>query len=433
MFIRKSEVQKWLTKFADGTLDSNSVPDWLLPLFKQSDSDLKLHQMIDNNVESAKIISRTCRDGMEFTNKLDSMVSETIQLASAIEEMSATATEIEGLAGSVFERAQRASDESAKGQESMNLLVAKLSAIETSINQVGQFAEQFVQKTQKIIKLTNTVNEIAEQTNLLALNAAIEAARAGDHGRGFSVVADEVRSLAHRSAEAAGEIETIVADVVDGAHNIEGNVKKAVSLLDESHEDRSQLVQTITAANEVATQNVDATSQIASAATEQSAVSQEMANGVHSTSQGLEHSSQAFSNIFKSMELLRELQTFTLKLYDDGEDQILLRLAKADHVVWVDKVLRFALFGQSSITDKELLDHTQCRLGKFLASPRGQIYKNHAKFNDLVNNVHPAVHEFGKELYREARARPNSDEVRAGVNKLIESSDKVLSILAELT
>lgn len=431
MIIKESTVTHWLTELANGNVNEQNAPKWLLPFIK-SETNSDLFDIADKTVSSTRIVSRFGREGLQLNRKLDSIVGESIQLASAIEEMSATAQEIEQLGHTVLERAQDTATEADKGNESLSKLVNKLDLIEESIKKVGENAESFVEQTQSIIQLTTTVNEIADQTNLLALNAAIEAARAGEFGRGFSVVADEVRGLAHRSAEAASEIESIVSGVVSGANNVEKLVKNTITTLADSHADQEQLVQTITDARSAANNNVGATSQISAAATEQACVSKEMAQSVQSTSDGINESSRIFKAIFDNIEHLRDTQVQCLSHFDSSNKEMLLRLAKSDHIVWVDKVIRFSLFGQRSIKESELKDHTQCRLGKFLLSDEGQDLSAHKRFDELFSKVHPKVHKLGIEIYQQASNGDDNEKLEAAVGSLIEQSDIVLEILDEL-
>jgi hypothetical protein len=96
------------------------------------------------------------------------------------------------------------------------------------------------------------------------------------------------------------------------------------------------------------------------------------------------------------MRHLRENQLEELQLLPSDEPEMLLRLAKSDHIVWVDKVVRYAMFGQTSLSEGELKDHTQCRLGKFLDSDRGQsLLANKPSFPELYSNIHPKVHQLG--------------------------------------
>src|SRR5690606_4652473 len=116
-----------------------------------------------------------------------------------------------------------------------------------------------------------------DQTNLLALNAAIEAALAGEHARGFAVVACEVRELANRSALAAGEIDSIVNQVVGGAEALFANMKQTIQVFGEVADLRNTVARVFAQVDQASDESHAATVQIATAATEQAAVSEEMA------------------------------------------------------------------------------------------------------------------------------------------------------------
>ncbi|KZZ49891.1 hypothetical protein A3765_11295 [Oleiphilus sp. HI0130] len=430
MFLKESTVTYWLSKRANGEASPDNAPSWLSPFISEN-KNKNLLVIADRTVDSARTVSRFGIEGLQLNSKLDDMVSESVQLASAIEEMSSTAQEIESLGQQVLERAGQTSNEASKGFEALNLLVKKLDSIETSVKDVGTNAASFVEQTKSIIQLTTTVNEIADQTNLLALNAAIEAARAGEYGRGFSVVADEVRGLAGRSAEAAREIESIVNGVVNGAHDVARIVEGTIEVLEDSHENRDQLIQTVSDASSAAAENVHSTTQIASAATQQAHVASDMAKGVQRTADGISESSAVFKEMFHKVETLRNLQVESLSQFDTSDAKMLLRMAQSDHIVWVDKVIRFALFGENSIQESELKDHTQCRLGKFLMSEEGQLLKEESRFKELYDDIHPKVHSTGIEIYQLARSGAEPASLQGAVEQLIQYSDTVLDILSE--
>lgn len=117
------------------------------------------------------------------------------------------------------------------GNETLSQLVDKVQTVESAMHSLNDSVREFVTNTKAISGLTATVKQIADQTNLLALNAAIEAARAGEHGRGFAVVADEVRTLATRSAEAAAEIDQVTSSIGSGSIHVESELTKAIEQL----------------------------------------------------------------------------------------------------------------------------------------------------------------------------------------------------------
>lgn len=428
MLISKSTVAQWLKKYAEGGLRSEQCPEWMQVLFKEAKGDEDLSR-VDTAVESTRLVSRFGREGLRFNTQLHNLAGESCQLASAVEEMAVSAGDIQGYAETVLHSAEESLKRAQEGGQSLESLVRRLDSIEASIHKVGQHASAFVEETKNIIKLTSTVNEIADQTNLLALNAAIEAARAGDHGRGFSVVADEVRGLAYRSSEAAHEIENIVSGVVRGASEIDSIIESSISSLSESRQDRDRLLETVSSAQSYSGDNLQAATMVASAATQQAIVAQDMSERVQHLDTATHESSEVFSAIATSIGGLRDLQYSLMASFPADRPQMTLRLAKADHVIWVDKVIRFALFSESTLTDSEVKDHTQCRLGKFLLSSGGQALASMPEFNELVNIVHPKVHEVGRTIYQQAKQGLDATQLEPVTDELLQHSDRVLVLL----
>src|SRR5690606_3837610 len=134
-----------------------------------------------------------------------------------IYEMVATVNDVAKSAEAAFAAAQHASQKSGDGEKAVNETLSFVSDLTTQVNNVMGKLRGLQNDTQNIGTVLDVIKSVAEQTNLLALNAAIEAARAGEQGRGFAVVADEVRSLAQRTQSSATEIETLIGTLVSSA------------------------------------------------------------------------------------------------------------------------------------------------------------------------------------------------------------------------
>lgn len=432
MFISESKVQQTLENILDGKINQNDAPQWASPLFsmigKQQTKDLSISGL---GVDSSRTISRFGRLALQFNEQIIGLVDNSQVLASSTEEMAATASEIENLGQSVLNQVEHSRDQFETSQENLSALMVKFESIESSVSQVRSEVSHFVSRAQNIMQLTSTVNEIAAQTNLLALNAAIEAARAGEHGRGFAVVADEVRGLAQRSAEAAAEIENIVSDVVHGASKIDDLVGSTVDVLNQSNNDRLSVRTKLEEAATSMNHSVDATVQIASAATEQAAVAHDMANSVNEVSHQTESSAEIFNQIASSITSLRDNQNQIMATFTTNCPEMLITLAKNDHVVWVDKVIRHALYNENTLSSGELKDHTQCRLGKFLDSDSGKSLNRLNRFQELYSDIHPKVHQKGIQLYKSAQNKGinRERELKEEAEQLIGLSDQVIEIL----
>ena len=202
--------------------------------------------------------------------------------ATAMEEMSATVAEVAENAEDAALTSQGVSEKSMTGQATVSSGMGRIRAVQEESQQLKEHMESFAAQARNIGTVLTLIRDIADQTNLLALNAAIEAARAGEAGRGFAVVADEVRKLAEKSMAATREVEKAVGTICDGAKNSSAAVDGAVAGIEAIADSAAQAE---TALGEIAAFSENASSKvrsIAAAAVQQSAAAEEINRAIGS-------------------------------------------------------------------------------------------------------------------------------------------------------
>ncbi|WP_285260503.1 methyl-accepting chemotaxis protein [Halopseudomonas bauzanensis] len=235
--------------------------------------------------------------------------SRTDQVAAAIQEMSATSAEVARYAADASGAADAADDNARQGQRVMTETIDSMQALLQEIQRTADVVHRLEDDSLRIGKVLEVIQSIAEQTNLLALNAAIEAARAGEAGRGFAVVADEVRTLAKRTSVSTTEIQTIISSVQNGAEEAGRAIEAGKSRSDTS-------MQQVTLAGDslrqiaVAVESIrDMNRQIATAAEEQTSVSEDISRNITEITQIAATNQTEVDHTAQASAALHELST----------------------------------------------------------------------------------------------------------------------------
>ncbi len=206
--------------------------------------------------------------------------NEINQVATAMAEMSATAQEVAENASHTSDSAREADNEAQQGQGVVKQSVNGINNLAQNVLEASEVIHRLDQDSEQIGSILDVIRGIAEQTNLLALNAAIEAARAGEQGRGFAVVADEVRTLAQRTQKSTQEIQNMIEQLQDGARSAVQVMEQGRQRTDESVEQTNRAGSSLDMITSAVSKITDMNLQIASAAHEQSMVAEEMTRNV---------------------------------------------------------------------------------------------------------------------------------------------------------
>ncbi|EEX42139.1 HAMP domain-containing protein [Vibrio sp. Vb2880] len=276
----------------------NSLADNLHDILRQ------LNQASDDLTDTANQNQSTSQGAQ---SQLSTQREQTASVATAMTEMAHSVQEVAHSAQNSLEMVQQVESASESGRQIMSNNISTINQLETRLNDSVDAVSQLRRMSSQIGSILDVIRNIAEQTNLLALNAAIEAARAGEQGRGFAVVADEVRVLAQRTTESTSEIETMISNLQTSSSSASKVIESCMQDMEQSVEQASQANSAMEEIQALIIEISQMSTHISQAAAEQSETTTAIAQSIEDINLIADKSYQAMSEIAQTSSNLTQL------------------------------------------------------------------------------------------------------------------------------
>lgn len=265
-----------------------------------------LQQGVSKLTQTAEILDRDARRGAQATADQSTAAAT---MAAAVEELSVSIDHVEASAGETRQITENSGRSSVEGAEVIRQAGNEVGHLAEAVNESANTIRDLEAMSEKISSIVGVIGDIADQTNLLALNAAIEAARAGEQGRGFAVVADEVRKLAERTSQATGEISSMISAIQGETQSAIVSIAAGTGQAKNGADLAQQAADSLERINQGARETMEKVDAIAAAIDEQSRSGQDIADHVRSIMSMAEANSNASEKALHEASQLEFLAT----------------------------------------------------------------------------------------------------------------------------
>ncbi|MEW8493371.1 MAG: methyl-accepting chemotaxis protein [Candidatus Thiodiazotropha taylori] len=397
----------------------------------------KIRDLIKKTAHSTESVIESVAQTSDNTNQIIKGILnqevQTEQVATAMSQMTACISDVAKNASIAEHSALTANKEAHNGCTIVRQTSVAVKELADEVKLAEESILNVEQESLRIGGVLDVIKSIAEQTNLLALNAAIEAARAGEQGRGFAVVADEVRSLATRTHESTGEIENMIQSLQNGTQEAvsvmsagRDKVNLNVQLTDDALKSLGTINQAVETISEMNTQ-------IATAAEQQCTVAEEINKNIcsikDSSKLNADEANATATTVNSLGNLASTLQSVIQQFKFSGDSGLDFSAAKSAHLAWKAR-LRSFLDGMSSLSHEEAVSHHDCVLGKWYYSDGLDQYGDIPEMRS-IEKPHHELHELIKKII-EKKESGHIHEAEALYTKIAPLSSTIINLLEQV-
>lgn len=387
-----------------------------------------------NSLRVEEAANQLYSNSKQITSGAEEVAAQVGTVAVAAEQMSATSNDIAANCQNASQRAERVNVSATAGGAVVEETTHIMESIAEQVRSTAQTVGNLGARSDQIGEIVNTIEDIADQTNLLALNAAIEAARAGEQGRGFAVVADEVRRLAERTTKATKEISALIHDVQSETYKVVGAMRDGVLQVENGTAEAAKSGEALHEILEQIDELNNQVNTIATAAEEQSATTAEITDNIHQVNQVV---SSSIKQSLSSTEAAYNLTCLAKELHSlvgrfkvgTAENTATAGMARTDHKVFVERIAK-AVNGELSLQSDTLPDHRHCRFGKWYYDAGARCCGHLTAYRD-IEQPHVLIHELAKQAVaaKERGARAEAEQI---LEKVRGASRNIDTLLEEL-